>query len=227
VRVATFRVAATALVVLGLPVAASGQGLGVAFTGGLALAEHRVADRSVGGAGGVEVSSGTLFSSGVRFRVGARGTVALGGRSGVLHPGRGASLPRDLAELGLDGSYRMREWLDVIGGVRIRSYTTMVSRQRWTAPYLGAAVRVPFAIPGLRGLLDVAVHPFAGVSGLARPEVAITTGAGLAYARGRLDVQVGYALERYDFARATVGERFEQLAVLTIQARVRARGAMP
>ena len=222
---ATSRVAATALVVLGLPVAASGQGLGVAFTGALALAEHRVADRSVGG--GVEVSSGTLFSGGVRVRVGARGAVALEGRSGVLHPGRGASLPRDLAELGVDGSYRMREWLDVIGGVRVRGYTTMLSRQRWTAPYLGAAVRVPFVIPGLRGLLDVAVHPFAGVSGLARPEVAITTGAGLAYARGRLDVQVGYALERYDFARATVGERFEQLAVLTIQARVRARGAVP
>lgn len=218
-------VAAAAVAILGLPLAASGQGLRVSFSGALALAEHRVADRSVGG--GVEVSTGTLFGAGVRIGVGSRGAVALGGRTGVLHPGSGASLPRDVAEFDVDGSYMMRDWLDVIAGVRVRSYTTMFARQRWTAPYVGAAVRVPFAIQGLRGLLDVTVHPFASVSGLARPEVAITTGAGLAYARGRLDVQLGYALERYDFARATAAERLEQLAVLTIQARVRARGPKP
>ena len=98
----------------------------------------------------------------------------------------------------------------------------MLARQRWTMPYLGAAARVPFAVQGLRGLLDITVHPFAGVSGLTRPEVAISTGAGVAYARGRLDVQLGYAFERYDFARGTVAERFEQLSVLTLQVQVRA-----
>ena len=221
-RATTGRVAAAALAVVVLPLSARGQGLRVAFTGTLTLAEHRVEDRSVGG--GVEVSTGTLFGAGVRLDVG-RGTITLGGRSGVLHPGRGASLPRDLAELGLGGSYMMREWLDVIAGVRVRSYTTMLARQRWTAPYLGAAVRVPFAVPGLRGRLDVTLHPFAAVSGLARPEVAITTGAGLVYARGRLDLDLGYALERYDFARGTVAERFEQLSMLTLQVHVRARGA--
>jgi hypothetical protein len=214
--------AEVALVLLLVPVAALAQTPRVVVTGSLAAAEHRVEDRSVGG--GVEISAGTLFGSGVRVSVASRGTVALSGRTGVLHPGRGATLPRDVAELGLDGALTMHPWFDVLAGVRVRSYTTMLARQRWTTPYLGAAARVPFAVPGLRGLLGITVHPFASVSGLARPEVAISTGAGIAYARGRLDVQLGYAFERYDFARGTVDERFEQLSVLTLQVQVRALG---
>jgi hypothetical protein len=217
--------AALGLVLFLAPAAAVAQAPRVVVTGSLATAEHRVEDRSVGG--GVEISAGTLFGAGVRVSVGSRWTIAASGRSGVLHPGRGATLPRDVAELGVDGAFMMRQWFDVIAGVRVRSYTTMLARQRWTAPHLGAAARIPFAVPGLRGLLDVTVHPFAGVNGLARPEVAISTGAGVAYARGRLDVQLGYALERYDFARGTVAERFEQLSVLTLQVQVRARGRAP
>ena len=197
----------------------------MAFTGDMAFAEHRVDDRNVGG--GVEISTGTLLGAGLRVRVGSRATIAAVGRSGVLHPGRAATLPRDVAELGLDGSFMMRDWFDVVAGVRVRSYTTMLARQRWTAPYLGAAARVPFAIPGLRGLLDATVHPFASVTGLSRPEVAITTGAGIAYARGRLDLQVHYTLERYDFARGSADERLEQLSTLTLLVQARALGRAP
>jgi hypothetical protein len=217
--------AALGLVLLLAPAAAVAQTPRVVVTASLAAAEHRVDDRSVGT--GVEISAGTLLGAGVRVSVGSRGTIAASGRTGVLHPGRGATLPREVAELGVDGAFMMRPWFDMIAGVRVRSYTTMLARQRWTAPYLGAAARIPFAVPGLRGLLDVTVHPFASVTGLPRPEVVISTGAGIAYARGRLDLQLGYALERYDFARGTVDERFEQLSVLTLQLQVRARGPVP
>jgi hypothetical protein len=217
--------AALGLVLLLAPAAAVAQTPRVVVTASLAAAEHRVDDRSVGT--GVEISAGTLLGAGVRVSVGSRGTIAASGRTGVLHPGRGATLPREVAELGVDGAFMMRPWFDMIAGVRVRSYTTMLARQRWTAPYLGAAARIPFAVPGLRGLLDVTVHPFAGVTGLPRPEVVVSTGAGIAYARGRLDVLLGYALERYDFARGTVDERFEQLSVLTLQLQVRARGPVP
>jgi hypothetical protein len=188
----------------------------------MAFAEHRVDDQSVGG--GVEISTGTLFGAGLRISVGSRGMIAAVGRTGVLHPGAGATLPRDVAELGLDGAYRMRAWFDVVAGVRVRSYTTALARQRWTAPYVGAAARVPFAVEGLRGLLEVAVHPFASVTGLTRPELAISSGAGMAYSRGRLEVQLRYALERYEFARGTTAERLEQLSALTLGVQVRARG---
>jgi hypothetical protein len=191
----------------------------------VAFAEHRVEDRSVGP--GVEISTGTLFGAGVRVGLSSRATIAVVGRTGVLHPGRGATLPRDVAELGLDGAYRVRDWLDLVAGVRVRSYTTAVARQRWTAPHLGATARVPFALRGLRGLLDVVVHPFASVSGLSQPEVAITSGAGMAYSRGRLDVQLRYSLERYDFARGTMRQRLEQLSALTLQVQARARGRAP
>ena len=203
------------------PRAAVAQVRSVAFTAEMAAAEHRVDDQSVGG--GVEISTGTLFDAGLRVNVGSRWSIAAAGRTGVLHPGAGATLPRDLAELGLDGAFRMRDWFDVVAGVRVRSYTTALARQRWTAPYLGAAARVPFAVDGLRGLLDVAVHPFASVSGLTRPELAITSGAGMAYARGRLEVQLRYALERYEFARGTAAERLEQVSALTLGVQVRAK----
>ncbi len=203
------------------PRAAVAQAGSVAFTGDMATAEHRVDDHSV--AGGVEISTGTLFGTGLRIGVGSRGMIAAVGRTGVLHPGARATLPRDVAELGLDGAYRMRDWFDVVAGVHVRSYTTPLARQRWTAPYLGAAARVPFAVDGLRGLLDVAVHPFASVSGLTRPELAITSGAGMAYSRGRLEVQLRYALERYEFARGTAAERLEQVSALTLGVRVRAK----
>jgi hypothetical protein len=214
-----------ALALVLAPAVAVAQRPRVVFVGSLGVAEHRVDDRGVGA--GVEVSAGTLFGAGLSVSAGSRWTLAASGRTGVLHPGRGATLPRDVAELGLDGAFMMRRWFDVIAGVRVRSYTTMLARQRWTAPYLGAAARVPFAVPGLRGQVDVTLHPFASVNGLARPEVAISTGAAVAYARGRLDMQLGYALERYDFARGTTEERFEQLSVLTLQVQVRARGRVP
>jgi hypothetical protein len=168
-----------------------------------------------------------LVGAGVRLSFASRGAIAVVGRVGALHPGGGATLPRDVAELGLDGAYRMRDWLDVVAGVRVRSYTTAVARQRWTMPYLGAAARVPFAVRGLRGMLDVTLHPFASVSGLTRPEVAITSGAGMAYSRGRFDAQLRYSLERYDFARGTASERSEQLSALTLQVQVRALGRTP
>lgn len=207
------------------PPAAAAQIRSLAFAGDVAFAEHRVDDRRVGG--GVEISTGTLFGAGVRISVGSRWTIGASGRTGVLHPDSGATLPRDVAELALDGAFRMRDWFDVVGGVRVRSYTTALARQRWTAPYLGAAGRVPFAVRGLQGLLDLAVHPFASVSGLTRPEFALSGGAAVAYSRGRVDVQLRYSVERYDFARGTADERSEQLSALTLRVQARARSGAP
>jgi hypothetical protein len=207
------------------PRAASAQIRSLAFTGDLARAEHRVDDRSVGG--GVEVSTGTLFGAGVRISVGSRWTIGASGRTGVLHPDSGATLSRDVAELGLESAFRMRDWFDVIGGVHVRSYTTALARQRWTAPYLGVAGRVSFAVRGLQGLADLALHPFASVSGLPRPEFAMSGGAAVAYSRGRFDVLLRYSVERYDFARGTASERLEQVSALTLQVEVRALGRTP
>ena len=97
-------------------VAAVAQGRSLAFAGDVAFAEHRVEDRNVGS--GVEISTGTLFGGGARVGFSSRAAITVVGRTGVLHPGRAATLPRDVAELGLDGAYRMREWLDLVGGVR-------------------------------------------------------------------------------------------------------------
>jgi hypothetical protein len=176
------------------------------------LADHRV-DMGFG----VERSAGTMFEFQVRVQPGARFTVAITGQSGVLHAARGATLPRELAEAGLDASYRARSWLDVEGGMRVRSYTTSVGRQRWNLPYLGVSGRIPFAIEGVEGVLGAGVHPFAAVSGLPDPEVALRGRAGLRYARGRLGAEVVYSLDRYDFARGTIAQRLEQYSALTLR----------
>lgn len=175
----------------------------------------------------MEISRGTLFGAGVRLVVGSRWTIGAAGRTGVLHPGRGATLPRDVAELGLDGAFRVRDWFDVLGGVRVRSYTTVLARQRWTVPYLGAAGRVPFALRGLEGVLDLVVHPFASMHGLTRPEFALSGGAAVAYSRGRFDTQLRYSVERNDFARGTATQRSEQFSALTLRIQARVRSGVP
>ena len=175
---------------------------------------------------GVEVSSGTYFGTGVRLGLGRTELSAMG-CVGVLHPGRGATLSREVAEMGVEGAYRMRAWLDLTGGLRVRRYATVVARQRWTAPHLGLAARTPFTLRGVRGLLGVTLHPFASVSGLSRPEFALTSRVGMEYGRGRLGVQLVYSLERYDFARGTSDQRLEQVSMLTLQVQARARGRVP
>jgi hypothetical protein len=79
------------------------------------------------------------------------------------------------------------------------------------------AARVPFAIEGIHGVIGAGVHPFAAVSGLPDPEVAIRGRAGLRYARGRLGGELLYSLDRYDFARGTVQQRLEQYSAVTLR----------
>ena len=213
------RLGSAGWVLVVLAARAAAQAPTLAFAGGVALAEHRV-----DAGAGVEVSTGTLFGSSVRLGVRSRTELAVVGRTGVLHPGRGATLRRDVAEVGLDGAYRMSDWLDLVAGVRLRSYTTAVARQRWTVPHLGVAARVPFAVRGMSGLLGVAVHPFAAVAALPRPGMALSSRAGMAYRRGRLGAQLLYSLERYEFARGTAGHRREQFAALALRLSVTATG---
>jgi hypothetical protein len=189
--------------------------------GGLAFADHRV-DMGFG----VERSTGTVFNLQVGVDPNPRVTVVVSGQTGVLHTGPGATLPRDLAEIGLATAYRARPWLDVEGGVRVRSYTTSVGRQRWTLPSLGAAGRVPFALEGLQGVLGLAVHPFAAVSGLADPEVALSSRVGMQFARGRFTAEALYTLDRFDFERGTTRQRLEQYAALTLRLQIRTAPAL-
>jgi hypothetical protein len=207
---------AAALALAATARSAPAQGPTFAVGGGLTLGDHRV-DMGFG----LEHSTGTLFDLQLTAQVNAKVAVAVLGQTGVLHGGRGATLPRDVAEAGLDARYRALPWLDVEGGMRVRSYTTPVGRQRWTLPHLGAAGRVPFALEGLQGVMGVALHPFAAVSGLPDPELAISGRVGMQYTRGRLTAEVVYALDRYDFARRTMQQRLEQYSSIALRLHVK------
>jgi hypothetical protein len=208
--------AAAALALAATAQSALAQGPTFAVGGGLSLGDHRV-DMGFG----VEHSAGTLLDLQGTVELNDRFAIAVIARTGVLHPGRGATLPRDVAEAGLDARYRPRPWLDVEAGMRVRSYTTPVGRQRWTLPHLGAAGRVPFALQGLQGVVALGLHPFAAVSGLPDPELAISSRVGMQYTRRRLSVELVYALDRYDFARGTVRRRLEQYSSVALRLHVK------
>ncbi len=211
--------AAAALALAALPAGAAAQRLGVGVAGAMEFADHRV-DMGYG----PERSSGTLFESRITVEVGPRLAFAAVGRTGVLHPGPGATLPRELAEVGLDGTYRPRAWIEAAAGMRVRSYSTLLGRQRWMMPHVGVTARVPFALAGVQGLVGAALHPFAKVSGdVPHPEVAVSGTAGLQYTRGFFDVALLYAVDRYDFARGTGGQRLEQLSAVTLRVAARRR----
>ena len=214
--------AATALALAAAARSASAQRAGpnVAVAGGLAWGDHRV-DMGLG----VERSAGTMFDVRLTLEPPGKVKIAATAQTGVLHPGDGATLSRELAEVGIEASYRARDWLDVEGGMRVRSYTTVLGRQRWTLPYLGVASRVPFALDGLEGVVGIGVHPFVAVSGLPDPEIALSSRVGMRYAKGRLGVELVYALDRFDFARGTADQRLEQYSAIT--ARVRLSGLWP
>lgn len=161
---------------------------------------------------GVEVSTGPVFAGSATVELGKRiGLTALA-QAGVLEPGSGADLERELSEAGVLGAYRVLQWLSIEAGVRWRAYSTALARQRWMMLEIGAAVRVPFAVRGLYGLGGVALAPRVTVSGGTNPRPGFNARAGVEYAPGRLGVQLLYMRERYDFSPASGNRRLEQVS---------------
>lgn len=140
------------------------------------------------------------------------------GQAGVLQPDSGTGLKRDFAEVGAVAAGRVVAGLWLEAGIRQRAYTSPIARQRWTLPQVGAAVRVPFAVPGLRCVGRLAVHPGVRVSGLSNSGPAYSGAVGVEYAPGRLGVQLIYARERDDFPRAGGIQRLEQLSAVRVGA---------
>ncbi len=184
----------------------------------LSAAEHRV-DAGYG----VERLAGPLFGAGVGI---AHGRLALSARArgGTLSPG-GGSVDQDVGEIGAELRVRAAPWIAFGVGAERRSYSSVLARQRWTMVHVGVEASLPFASPGLRGLLGGALVPVVSIPGLPAPDVAFSAAAGLEYARGRASLGMIYALERYDFASSGAGPRLEQLSSLMLRVGVRRGGA--
>jgi len=204
---------ALALAALSVAQAATAPAQTLTVSALLQSSEHRV---DVGF--GVERSSGLLGGARIGATLGPRvhvGLTALGGR---LTRDSSNAEDRDVAEVSADAGYRALPWLTFITGVRARTYTAPIARQRWTALHVGAEARVGLLDGHLDGVGQFLLQPLVSVSELDQPELAFTAAAGMDYHLGRLTVGVRYALERYDFPPRDGMTRREQLSTVGLQA---------
>jgi hypothetical protein len=167
-------------------------------------------------AGRVDPSSGALLGGAIGVVVGEQFEAwaeAMGGRLAADSPD---GEDRNVAEVQLGGGMHVRPWLMLLTGVSVRSY---VGRQRWTTLRLGAEGNIPLAIEGVRGIVRGQWMPVVSVTGLARPEVALTAGAGLEWRGRRVTLSALYTLERYDFPGSDPStKRLEEVAGLRLRA---------
>jgi len=183
--------------------------LGVQAGGVAAMTEHRVnAGR------GVEQSSGTLLGGEGRLFIGSRMEVFVHAAGGKLTADSAFADDRDVGEAEVRASVLTVPWLALHAGFSVRSYGTVLARQRWTAVRFGGEARLAFVGGGVTGILRGEILPSVSVSGLEHPSRAYAAGAGLEYRAGVITVELRYDLERYDFPLVANVERREQLSSL-------------
>ncbi|HEV8265716.1 MAG TPA: hypothetical protein VGQ06_12280 [Gemmatimonadales bacterium] len=209
--------------------AAALAAVGVALAPGVAAAQISLHGRAEIGrlehrirlAGLLEPSSGTLLGGALGVVVGERFEAwgeAMGGHLVADSP---AGEDRDVAEVQLLGGMHVRPWVTLQSGVSVRTYSTPLARQRWTTLRLGAEGRLPLAIGGLQGIVRAQWMPVVSVSGVARPDVALTTGAGLEWRGKRVSLSAVYTLERYDFPASDPSlRRLEEVSALRVRATI-------
>lgn len=201
-----------ALAALLLP---GGAGAQTDLSGFLTLtrADHRV-DAGVG----VERASGVLVGAATRLRLRQGIAVTVSGEAGHLTAVQGTGgIDRDVAQLGVVAEFVPLSWLALEGGVTVRSFGTVVARQRWTLARAGAEARIPLSGETIWALGRAHLLPFVSVNGLPNAAMAFDAGTGLAYRRGRLLLDVTYTLERADFPRQGSTRRREQLGTFAIR----------
>jgi len=181
--------------------------------------EHRI---RFGGL--IQPSAGTMFGGAVGVVVRGRLEVwgeAAGGHLGAKSPD---SEDRDFAEVQLLGGMRVRPWLTLQSGVSVGTYSAPLARQRWTTLRLGAEAHLPLAIEGVQGIVRGQWMPVVSVSGVGRPDVALTAGAGLEWRGQRVSLSAVYMLERYDFPASDPSlRRLEEVSSLRVRATISKR----
>jgi hypothetical protein len=191
---------------------ATGQ-LAVRGSGIVSIMRHRV-DAGYG----VEPSRGVGVGAELVVGKGDRLALRLLTLSGSLDAAGPGAIDRDVADVGAELDVVALPWLAAQAGVRRRTYSTVLARQRWTTVHVGAEVRFPFTQTGVRGIVRGAVLPGVWVNGLDQPDLAFAVASGMEYRHGRASVAVLYSVERYRFPAGTRPSRREQIAALTLQA---------
>jgi hypothetical protein len=178
--------------------------------------EYRVRDSGI-----LQATSGVVFGGALGLLTRDRFAVWGEARGGHLAAASVGGEDRDVAEVQLMGEACLRPWLTAQGGVNVRSYSTALARQRWTALRLGAEAHVPLALEGIRGLARAQWMPVVSVSGLDHPDIALAAGVGVEWQGTRVRIRALYTLERYDFSGSAAAQRLEEVSSLQLGAILR------
>ncbi len=206
------------LAALLLPAIAGAQGVELSGVVTLAHGDHRV-DVGLG----VERATGLLTGGAARLRF--RGiALTLSGETGHLTAVRGSGgIDRDVAQVDAAAQFTPLPWLVLESGVTLRSFGTVVARQRWTLVRAGAEARIPLSGETFWAVGRAHLLPLVAVNGLPNAATAFDAGTGFAFQRGRLLFELAYTLERCDFPSQGSTRRNEQLGTLALRGGVQLR----
>ncbi|HWE41315.1 MAG TPA: hypothetical protein VG432_02375 [Gemmatimonadaceae bacterium] len=209
-----------AIVALVLPAAAQAQAALTLPKGAVSMvaasADHRV-DTGLG----LERSAGPLFGAQLDLEPDERVTVTLRALGGTLNPQTRAAETRAVGELALTARLDMVSWFRGTVAALGRSYQGPLARQHWSELSLGGEGHGMLIDNMLEGSVGLALAPAVRVSGRSGPDLAIAGLARLRHSGERLDLSLGYSLERYDFAGRGGGRRVEEISMLVFRAGLR------
>lgn len=191
----------------------------------MADADHRV---KVGH--GVERTTGLLFGAQLDLEPAERMTVSLRALGGTLDTARGTpGESRGVGELALTTRFDVLPWLRGTAAAVGRSYDGALARQHWTELSVGGEGHLALIDGLVDGTIGLSLAPIVKVTARAGPDLAVAGNARLRHSGERLDLSLGYSLQRYDFPTTNGVRRFEEISMLVFRAglRIGARRSEP
>ena len=181
-----------------------------------AFADHRV-DTGLG----LEQATGPLFGAQLDVEPDPRIGLSLRALGGTLDAQLPGSETRSVGELALTTRLDMLSWFRGTVSAVGRSYSSALARQHWSELSLGGEGHAPLIDGILDASLGLSLAPVVRVTGRQAPDLAIAGLARLRHSGERLDLSLGYSLERYDFPVVSGTRRVEEISMLTLRAGLR------
>jgi hypothetical protein len=147
--------------------------------------------------------------------------VSLRALGGTLDAKLDGSETRSVGELALTTRLDMLSWFRGTVSAVGRSYSSPLARQHWSELSLGGEGHAPLIDGILDASLGLSLAPVVRVTGRQAPDLAVAGLARLRHSGERLDLSLGYSLERYDFPVVNGTRRIEEISMLTLRAGLR------
>ena len=215
------RAAVLALVVIALPAAGAGAQGRLTLPKGAVSMVAASADHRVDTGLGLERSAGPLFGAQLDLEPDERVMVTLRALGGTLNPQTTAAETRSVGELALTTRLDMVSWFRGTVTALGRSYDGPLARQHWSELSLGGEGHGMLIDKMLEASVGLSLAPVVKVSGRDGPDLAVAGLARLRHSGERLDLSLGYSLERYDFAGRGGARRVEEISMLIFRAGLR------